>query len=145
MSTNDMIPWKEETPVAFNFSEFSNGATSFSSIKPTDKASRIAVYNLTQDRSERLSEHVNEEIPVSDIICQTVTVTSDNGVQSTAPRIILITPDLKGYHCVSNGIYNSIGKLFEIFGTPHWEEPIIVVPKLIKKGKNQILTLSLKE
>lgn len=144
MSEN-MIPWREEAPANYNFSEFSNGATSFSSIKPQDTASKIALYNLTQDRSERLSEHVNEEIPVSDIICQTVTVTSDNGIQSTAPRIILITPDMKGYHCVSNGIYNAIGKLFEIFGAPHWEDPIIVVPKIIKKGKNQILTLSLKE
>lgn len=141
----NIVPWTDTTPKTYNFSEFSSGKMSYSSIQPTDTQSRITVYNLTQDKAQRLSDMVGQEIPISDVICQTVTVRNENGISTEAPRIILVTPDLQGYACVSNGIYNSIGKLFEIFGMPHWDEPIVVVPKLIKRGKNQILTLTLKE
>lgn len=127
-----------------------------------------AVYNATNGAAKALREAINVKIALKDIYIEPVTMekTDANGnpVYATnesgepildefgepivktdiAPRIVLFDADGTTYGCVSNGVYNSLKKLCNLMGTPDtWEKPVVIIPKLVSNGKNQVLTFNL--
>ena len=61
-----------------------------------------------------------------------------------APRIIIVTADGNSYQCVSIGVYQSLKRIFALFGTPEtWAEPLKIKPVLTSTAKGQVLSLQL--
>lgn len=116
----------------------------FCSITAKTEEERIRLYNVMNAPENRVSDMINMEIEVSDVIVETVNVTNEEGVESAAPRVILVSPDGTAYQCVSNGVYSAIRKAIKIFGAPHWDTPKKFIVKQIKKGQNSVLTLMMR-
>lgn len=120
--------------------------TQFCSLTPTTQKEKLRLYNIMNTPDARLAECINMEISITDVFVEIVQVRSENtGEINTCPRIILIDSKGKSYVAVSIGVFNSLKKLMHSFGLPTWAEPVIIVPKQIKKGTNSILTLTVKE
>lgn len=116
----------------------------FCSITANTDEEKVRLYNVMNAPENRVSDMINMEIKVSDVIVETVIVTNKNGDEEAAPRVILVSPDGFAYQCVSNGIYSALRKVFKIFGPPHWENPKTFIVRQIKKGENSVLTLEMK-
>ena len=103
------------------------------------------IYKATGSEAQRISDMVNMEISFCDVFVEPVEcVNKETGLVTSAPRVVLIDRDGNGYVSVSVGIYNSVKKIFALFGTPdRWTEPITVKVGQITKGQNRILTLEL--
>lgn len=93
---------------------------------------------------ERLKDNINKTIMVKDVFVEVVQLQDQNtGEHIYAPRIVLIDTKGVGYQCVAKGVFSALKKIFNIFGAPTWEKGIALVPKLISKGTNNILTLDM--
>ena len=89
-----------------------------------------------------MRNHINEVIRVRDVYCEIVTcLNKDTGETSEAPRVVLIDTEGKSYQCVSTGIFNSLKRLFTVFGMPTWEKGVPCKIKQVSNGERQILTL----
>lgn len=113
----------------------------YSSLEITDKATAAKFYNATSNPTHQLADCINKTVTVQDVYIEMLELTdSETGEVTTAPRTVLISPNGESYVAVSVGVYNSIRRLFNVFGTPHkWEEPIEILVKQKSKGTNQIL------
>lgn len=120
-------------------------ASVFTTCKPATHAEKIRLFNNINNPNERIRKMINKNIRLKDIYCEKVTfVDKETGEESEGIRIILIDEKGESYACASKGIFNSLKKIFAIFGMPEsWEEPITVVPVLVESGKNQVLTLEI--
>lgn len=116
--------------------------TSFCSLTATTPEEKAKLFNLMNAPQHRLSDMINMSIEVTDIFVETVQCTNKDGEIILTPRIVLIDKNGEGYQCVSMGIYGALKKLFSIYGTPHWEEPLSLTVKQITKGDYKILTLA---
>lgn len=127
-----------------------------------------AIFNASAGADKSLRDAVNLPIMLKDIYIEAVELTrkDENGVveymtnesgepildetgeplakTDICPRIILFDTDGTTYGCVSYGIYNSLKKLCNLLGTPDtWKEPVKIIPYIVSRGKNQILSLKL--
>lgn len=116
--------------------------TSFCSLTATTPEEKAKLFNLMNAPQHRLSDMINMTIEVTDIFVETVQCANKDGEIILTPRIVLIDKNGEGYQCVSMGIYGALKKLFSIYGTPHWEEPISLTVKQVTKGEYKILTLA---
>lgn len=110
------------------------------------QAEKVALYNATSNPDFRVKDEINVPIEVKDIYVHIVELPNDEtGEIQPAPRIILIDTKGKSHVAVSQGVYNSVARIFNMVGEPKdWETPIKVVPLLINKGTRSLLTLALK-
>lgn len=115
--------------------------TSFCSLTATTPEEKAKLFNLMNTPQHRLSDMINMSIEVTDIFVETVQCANKDGEIILTPRIVLIDKNREGYQCVSMGIYGALKKLFSIYGTPHWEEPLSLTVKQITKGEYKILTI----
>ncbi len=119
--------------------------TSFCSMKASTRAEKVKLYQAMNNPAKRLSECINLEIRLKDVYVEVVKcIDEKTGVEINCPRIVLIDDKGVGYTCVSVGVFSALKKLFQIFGVPTYEEPLIVVPSQITSGQNKILTLNVK-
>lgn len=103
---------------------------------------KAKVFNAMSSPDERLRNHINEVIKVKDVYCEIIEcLNKDTGETSEAPRVVLIDTEGKSYQCVSTGIFNSLNRLFTVFGMPTWENGVPCKIKQISAGERQILTL----
>lgn len=116
--------------------------TSFCSLVATTPEEKAQLFNLMNAPQHRLSDMINMTIEVTDIFVETVQCANKDGEIILTPRIVLIDKNGEGYQCVSMGIYGALKKLFSIYGTPHWEEPLPLTVKQVTKGDYKILTLA---
>lgn len=116
--------------------------TSFCSLTATTPEEKAKLFNLMNAPQHRLSDMINMSIEVTDIFVETVQCANKDGEIILTPRIVLIDKNGEGYQCVSMGIYGALKKLFSIYGTPHWEEPLSLTVKQVTKGEYKILTLA---
>ena len=70
-------------------------------------------------------------------------INEETGEVKACPRTVLIDTKGVGYTAVSIGVFSSLKKLFQVFGTPTWETPITIIPKQITKGTKKITKLSI--
>ena len=117
----------------------------YSSLIPKDKKEETILFNAINKPDYKISEFINTEIVVQDVICEMVQCTNkETGEVSSVPRIILITPDNETYQAVSIGIYNSMKKVFAIKGLPEtWAEPIKIKIQQVTRGERKMLTFVL--
>lgn len=113
---------------------------SFCSLKATDQKGKIALFNAQNNPDKHISDCINEVIKVTDIFVEKVTCKRADGQEDVCPRVVLIDEKGQSYQSVSMGIFSALKKLISVFGVPHWEEPISLKIKQLKKGQNSILT-----
>ena len=126
--------------------ELSAPATSaYCSLRPANDDEDKMLYNAIMNSDYRLREVVNQTIAVRHIYCEIIDVTNkETGEVTKAPRIVIIDDEGKSYQCVSNGVFNSIKKLFQIKGMPdRWEKPVDMAVKQVSRGERVMLTLAM--
>lgn len=149
-----MMPAINETLCVFNDQKIGNQYASFS---PDSYADKVKLYNAINTPDHQLADFINREIKISDVVIRVVTLTARKGMSSDAPaawvednidkmgfRVILIDDNGESYAATSNGIYNSICTLRGIFGTLHFDEPLVAMVNQIKTKNGNTLTMSLK-
>lgn len=119
----------------------------FSTVIDDGKAStRKIIYNSLAAPDCSVNDMVGKQIELVDVIAYPVTFLQegDRGDEVTCLRTVLIDKNGKSYAAVSEGIANSVMRLFTIYGTPHWEEPIKVEIRQVKtrNGNNKINILT---
>lgn len=110
---------------------------------PQTQDERVMLFRALNQPTYRLSDFINREICIRDLICEEVTLTNHDGVPTKAPRLVLIDTEGNSYNCISNGVYGAIQKLIMIFGMPTWQDGIKVKVVQINKGEKRMLNLEL--
>ena len=125
-----------------NIFEQGNQKPAYCSIVAESFDDKAKIFNAMSSPDERLRNHINEIIKIRDVYCEIVEcVNKDTGEKSEAPRVVLIDTEGKSYQCVSTGIFNSLKRLFTVFGMPTWEKGVPCKVKQVSNGERQILTL----
>mgnify|MGYP005868490715 FL=1 len=125
-----------------NIFEQGNQKPAYCSIVAETFEDKAKIFNAMSSPDERLRNHINEIIKIRDVYCEIVECTNkDTGETSEAPRVVLIDTEGKSYQCVSTGIFNSLKRLFTVFGMPTWEKGVPCKVKQVSNGERQILTL----
>ena len=78
--------------------------------------------------AEKLDEHLNEPLNMTNAVAQAVQVTDDQtGEISNTVRVIIVTDDNKAYAATSPTLAAGLNTMFGIFGTPNtWTEPLCI-------------------
>lgn len=125
-----------------NIFEQGNQKPAYCSIVAETFEDKAKVFNAMSSPDERLRDHINEVIKIKDVYCEIVECENkETGETSEAPRVVLIDTEGKSYQCVSSGIFNSLKRLFTVFGMPTWGQGVPCKVKQISNGERQILTL----
>lgn len=122
-----------------------NTGVGYTDMNLSDRSASAAFYNATSNPVNKLKEHVNEVLSLVHVSVECVEVSKDDAPEgkTLAPRIVLITEDGQSYVCVSVGVYQSLKRMFTLFGTPDtWTEPVKIKPVLISTKKGQVLSLN---
>lgn len=127
----------------------------FASFSPDDMAGKRKLYSAINAPDSRIVDHINQVIRLTDVVISRVEIAEkmvkntpfnddDIGVNKRgAFRVILIDAGGHSYVATSNGIYNSICTLRNVFGTLHFDEPMELMVKQISTKNGNTLTLAL--
>ena len=111
------------------------------------RKTKVAIYNAINVADESLGDHINEVLEIVDVVAHPVTlVDEETGEVVEALRTVLIDKNGKSYTAVSEGVTNSLSRIFSIVGMPSWkDEPVKMRLKQIKtrNGNNKVNTLEL--
>lgn len=137
--TDDLV-----TEISPSIFENTNQAI-FSSIKGTDRATSIKIYNAINSSENSLSDHLGEVLEITDMVAHPIELEDDVTKEKIqAMRVVLLTADGVGYHSVSGGVVSSLQKIIGIVGQAPWNEPLQVSPVEVKTRKGfKTLTLKL--
>lgn len=106
-------------------------------IDTSTREGKIKLYSALQN-AEKLDEHLNEPLLMSNAVAQAVQVTDDQtGEISSTVRVIIVTADGKAYSATSPTLAAGLNTMFGIFGTPNtWDAPlpIKVVERRSRRG-----------
>ena len=116
----------------------------FNSFKTDTPEEKVAFYNMINNTSSKLKEHINEEFTLKNVYieviqCEQMDANGElTGIKQDCPRIVLATDDGKSYQCVSLGVLSSLNRLFGIFGFPQeWKGGIKVKAKSVSTKNNR--------
>lgn len=123
-----------------------NPAEDFYCTIPDDGSyeSRVAKYNALNGGDKKVSEMLGKTIELVDVAAHPVQLADEEtGEIIETLRTVLIDKHGNAYSAVSAGITNSLQKLFMIFGSPHWDNPVKVEVRQIqtRNGNNKVNTL----
>ena len=105
---------------------------------------KAKLYNALNSPEVRIADHIGKEINVKDVIIEPVDIVDEKtGEARTTPRVTLIDVNGHTYTATSYGIYNSLKRIFGLYGSPTWEEGIPVRVRQITNGANRIFTLDI--
>lgn len=114
------------------------------------RASRVAIYNAVNSVQERVADHINEVLEIVNVVAFPVKLVDEKtGEMNDCLSTVLIGKNGKTYGATSQGIANSLSRIFSIVGMPDngaWEtEPVKMKIKQIntRNGDNKILTIEL--
>lgn len=133
----------------------------YTSFKPDTMEGKMKLYNAINSPEKRIADFINTPIYVKDVVVMAVELTDkfvtndangpweeeDNNSNRNVRhgfRVILIDTDDVAYTATSNGIYNSVKVLLNVFGTLHFEEGLKMIVKQVQAKNGNTLTLSLK-
>lgn len=109
----------------------------FTTIKGNSIEDKMSLFAAVND-AEKLSDNLNKEIAVSNIVVQQVDVTDENSGEVTQqPRVIIIDDKGKAYSAISIGLLSSIKNIIAFLGDPNdWPKPIVfkTVEKRARNG-----------
>lgn len=113
------------------------------SFKANTEEEKDLLFNAMNQPDEKLADHINEVIEVKDVFVEVIELTSEQtGEIQKCPRIVLIDKDGVSYQCVSIGIYNTLCKLFQVYGDARtWTKAMPLKVKQLSKGEKKFLTL----
>lgn len=96
-------------------------------IDTSTREGKIKLYSALQN-AEKLDEHLNEPLNMTNAVAQSVQVTDDKtGEISNTVRVIIVTDDNKAYAATSPTLAAGLNTMFGIFGTPNtWTEPLCI-------------------
>lgn len=115
----------------------------YSTVKTEDFKDKVKVFNAINNTDGSLSDLIGEKIKLKDVIAHPVTIQQDDKDNPVdCVRIVIITESGKSYGAVSDGIVNSLQKIFAIFGRPSYEPGLDVVVRQ-KKTRLGWTTLTL--
>jgi len=118
----------------------------FCSLPATTREEKAALFNAMSNPDERLGDHINEIILIKDVFAETIQLTNEEtGEIQNVPRIVLIAADGTSYAATSTGIFSALKRVFQLFGTPTWEEPIPVKVLQVTRKERKLLTLAIAE
>ena len=101
-------------------------------------------YNAVSQPDMALKECVNIPIAMAHVSIEVCELHNEENGDTVAPRVVIVDKDGKSYQSVSVGVYQSLKRIFTLFGTPDsWKEPLTVVPMLTSTKKGQVLSLRL--
>lgn len=127
--------------------DLTSATVAYCSFTPKTPEERKTLFTAMNNPMKKLDECINMPINVKDVYAETVDFVDENtGVIAKGIRIVLIDTDGVSYGCCSTGIFNSLKKLFQVFGTPTWEEGLTIVPYTIPSRRVQngkVLTIKL--
>lgn len=113
---------------------------SYTDYNTSDRKAAVDFYNAVSNPTGKLKEHVNEVLDMAHVSIEVAELKTGE----LAPRIIIVTADGNSYQCVSIGVYQSLKRIFALFGTPEtWAEPLKIKPVLTSTAKGQVLSLQL--
>lgn len=125
-------------------SEVMSTGMSYTDMDLSNIATAKDFYNAVSQPEMSLKECVNIPIAMSHVSVEVCEVHSEQDGVVIAPRVVIIDKDGRSYRSVSVGVYQSLKRIFALFGTPDtWDEPLTVVPMLTSTKKGQVLTLRL--
>lgn len=96
-------------------------------IDTSTREGKIKLYSALQN-AERLDEHLNEPLNMTNAVAQAVQVTDDQtGEISNTVRVTIVTDDGNAYAATSPTLAAGLNTMFGIFGTPNnWTEPLCI-------------------
>lgn len=139
-----MNEFNELMPVRYEDQLVSGTDRCVTTLDLSSKENKVLLLNLAEGDSKQLREFVNCELAITDYYCDTVEMRdNETGVMSEVPRIILIDQDRNGYRAMSMTVFRTVQRIIKIMGPGPWEEPVVIMPVLTTKGKNQMLSLKI--
>lgn len=117
----------------------------FCSMEGNTMEEKKKIFNAMSKCDFRVADRLNTPIALNDVIIQKYTsVNDETGEVTEKKRIILIDKDGVTYASASNGLYNSLLRLFAIIGMPNtWTEPINI-EVIESETKNKTKTYEIK-
>lgn len=116
----------------------------YSSFVAESNNDKAKLYNALNSPEVRIADHIGKEINVKDVIIEPVEIVDEKtGEVRTTPRVTLIDVNGHTYTATSYGIYNSLKRIFGLYGSPTWEEGIPVRVRQLTNGANRIFTLDI--
>ena len=114
------------------------------------RKSKVAIYNAVNSVEKRLADCINMTLDVINVVAFPVALPNEvTGEINNCLSTVLITKDGTAYGATSQGIANSLSRIFSIVGMPDdgaWEkEPVRMKIKQMntRNGDNKILTIEL--
>jgi len=111
------------------------------------RKSKVAIFNAINGADESVADHIGEVLEITDVVAHPVTLTDEEtGEIINTLRVVLIDKNGKTYTAVSEGITNSLSRIFSIIGMPSWkDEPVKMKIRQIKtrNGNNKVNTIEL--
>lgn len=140
MNENAMISTTDETGMVVMFAPAQTSM--YCSVKANTPEQKKNLFNLTNGKTERLSDKVNTKINMVDLYAEEVEIVDKNtGELRKMPRIIIIDDKGVGYQCVSQGIFSSMKKLIGFMGEPTYSPAVTIMPKQVTTNNgNKVLT-----
>ena len=122
-----------------NENENVNNEQTYCSMICKSNEERKNLFNALEKADVLLNDVVGSEFNLKDVYLHKYTkLNEESGEIENKCRVLLFDENGQTYATGSFGIFNIIGRIFEVFGTPNeWEEPLRV--KVIKKeiGNNK--------
>lgn len=119
-----------------------DGPGMYMSFECSDVGSKIALYNAINSVDQKVSDYINKNIMLKDVVCVPAQlVNEETGEATEAVRSILFDDAGITYACSSSGIFNSLKNIKRIFGTLHFDEPLKVQVAQVSTKKGSTLTL----
>jgi hypothetical protein len=111
------------------------------------RAGKVRAFNSIGGSALSLSDHVGEVIGLRNVIAHTIELTNEaTGEMVNHVRTVIEGSDGAFYAAVSEGIVNSLRKLFGIFGMPPYDPPLFVRARSVTTRKSfKVLVLELVE
>ena len=128
--------------MSYSITEAKNNGEMFTTFEINTVEDGKKLYNAT-NTDKKLSVIIGQTIKIIDVITEPVT-TKDRETDEiiSLTRVVIITSTGDAYSTCSTGIFNSLKKIFSIFGMPQrWDEPLSVKVNQINSGNNRIFTL----
>lgn len=130
---------------------FTEGMDYFTFMNLEDPETKLAVYSAIQNPDYKLrdwaADNPGQSIALANALIHPVKLNDEEtGEVVNSWRCILFDADGNTYVAVSEGVVNSLQKLFSIVGPPDtWDKPINMIPKELKtrKGMNRVLILDI--
>ena len=114
--------------------DLSTAITAYCSIQVETLEDKVKVYNAMSNTTESLAEHLGEEIPIRHVYVDVIQCENEKtGEKENCPRIVLIAADGQTFQAVSKGIFGSLKRIFQMFGTPDtWDFALVVKARRVK-------------